>query len=38
MLSISPDVNMEFEFEDPQTGEKEVRPIPMGVNFFWPAD
>ena len=36
--SISPDVNMEFEYEDPQTGEKEVRPIPMGVNFFWPAD
>jgi hypothetical protein len=36
--SISPDVNMEFEYEDPQTGEKEVRPIPMGVNFFWPTD
>ena len=36
--SISPDVNMEFEYEDPQTGEKEVRPIPMGVNFFWPSD
>ena len=30
--------SMEFEYEDPQTGEKEVRPIPMGVNFFWPAD
>lgn len=35
---INPNVNMEFEYEDPQTGEKEVRPIPMGVNFFWPAD
>jgi len=35
---IQPDVNMEFEYESPQTGEKEVRPIPMGVGFFWPAE
>jgi hypothetical protein len=36
--SITPDVNMEFEYEDPATGEKEVRPIPMGVGFFWPTE
>ena len=35
---IQPDVNMEFEYENPQTGEKEVRPIPMGVGFFWPSE
>jgi hypothetical protein len=29
---------MEFEYENPQTGEKEVRPIPMGVGFFWPSE
>jgi hypothetical protein len=36
--SISPDIEMEFEYENPETGEKEVRPIPMGVGFFWPAE
>lgn len=35
---IQPDVNMEFEYENPQTGEKGVRPIPMGVGFFWPSE
>lgn len=35
---ISPDINMEFEYENPETGEKEVRPIPMGVGFFWPTE
>jgi len=35
---IQPDVNMDFEYENPQTGEKEVRPIPMGVGFFWPSE
>lgn len=37
IASISPDVNMEFEYENPETGEKEERPIPMGVGFFWPS-
>jgi len=36
--SISPDVNMEFEYENPNTGDTEVKPIPMGVGFFWPAE
>ena len=35
---IQPDVNMEFEYENPETGDKEVRPIPMGVGFFWPSE
>lgn len=36
--SISPDVKMEFEYQNPETGEKEVRSIPMGVGFFWPSE
>lgn len=35
--TITPDVKMEFEYTDPETGETEVRPIPMGVGFFWPS-
>ena len=35
---ITPDINMEFEYENPNTGEMEVRPIPMGVGFFWPTE
>jgi hypothetical protein len=35
---IQPDVKMEFEYIDPTSGEKEVRPIPMGVGFFWPTE
>lgn len=31
---LQPDINMEFEYENPQTGEKEAKPIPMGVGFF----
>ena len=35
--TINPDIAMEYEYEDPETGEKEVRPIPMGVGFFYPS-
>lgn len=35
--TFQPDVVMEYEYEDPESGEKEVRPIPMGVGFFYPA-
>lgn len=35
--SIQPDIVMDYEYEDPETGEKEVRPIPMGVGFFYPS-
>ena len=36
--TIQPDVVMEFDYIDPTTGEEEVRSIPMGVGFFWPAE
>lgn len=35
---IQPDIVLEFEHENSDTGEKEVRPIPMGVGFFWPTE
>ena len=33
-----PDINMEFDLINPNSGEREVKPIPMGVGFFWPTD
>ena len=33
-----PDINMEFEWQNPTTGDTEVKPIPMGVGFFWPSE
>jgi len=36
--TITPDIVMEFEFIDEETGEGEVRSIPMGVGFFWPTE
>ena len=35
---LQPDIKMEFDFTNPETGETEVRPIPMGVGFFWPTE
>jgi len=35
---IQPDMKMEFEFNNPYSGEREVTPIPMGVGFFWPGE
>jgi hypothetical protein len=35
---LQPDVDMQFEYENPNTGENEVKPIPMGVGFFWPSE
>ena len=35
---LQPDVNMQFEYENPNTGDTEVKPIPMGVGFFWPSE
>ena len=34
---LQPDMKMEFEYDNPNTGEKEMTPIPMGVGFFWPS-
>ena len=33
-----PDMKMEFNYTDPESGEEEVRSIPMGVGFFWPSE
>jgi hypothetical protein len=38
LKDLTPDVKMEFNYENPITGETEVRPITMGVGFFWPAE
>ena len=35
--SISPDVDMKYDYVNPETGEEEERSIPMGVGFFWPS-
>ena len=35
---LQPDVDMVFEYNNPNTGENEVKPIPMGVGFFWPSE
>ena len=38
LKELQPDMNMEFEWTNPQTGVKEAKPIPMGVGFFWPGE
>jgi len=38
LQSLQPDVVMEYDYYNEESGEKESRPIPMGVGFFWPAD
>lgn len=38
LKSLQPDIKMEFDYTDPENGETEVRSIPMGVGFFWPAE
>jgi hypothetical protein len=36
--NLQPDIKMEFDYTNPETGETEVRPITMGVSFFWPTE
>lgn len=38
LKELQPDIKMEFDFTNPETGETEVRSIPMGVGFFWPTE
>lgn len=38
LKELQPDIKMEFDFHNPETGEMEVRPIPMGIGFFWPTE
>jgi hypothetical protein len=35
--SISPDLNLKFEFVSEVTGEAEALDIPFGINFFYPT-
>jgi hypothetical protein len=38
MNSITPDLDLSFDYTSPFTGETEALRIPFGVNFFYPAD
>ena len=38
LTELQPDMDMSFEYENPDTGEKEVTPIPMGIGFFYPSE
>jgi hypothetical protein len=35
---VTPDVDFNFEYTSPFTGEKEALRVPIGVDFFYPAD
>lgn len=37
ITSISPDLELKFEFESELTGEKEALDIPFGIDFFYPS-
>jgi hypothetical protein len=36
--TLTPDVDLSFEYTSPFTGETEALRIPMGLDFFYPAD
>ncbi len=36
--SITPDIDLSFEYTSPFTGEKEVLKVPIGIDFFYPAE
>ena len=38
MSSITPDLDLTFDYESPFTGEKEALRIPFGVDFFYPTE
>ncbi len=38
IASMSPDLDLKFEYESPFTGEKEALRIPFGVDFFYPTE
>jgi hypothetical protein len=38
IASISPDLDLTFEYTSPITGETEALRIPFGVSFFYPTD
>lgn len=38
MNSITPDVDFTFDYTSPFTGEQEALKVPIGADFFYPAD
>jgi hypothetical protein len=38
MTTITPDLDLKFDYESPFTGETEALRIPFGVDFFYPAE
>lgn len=38
MASMTPDLDLTFDYESPYTGEMEALRIPFGADFFYPAD
>jgi hypothetical protein len=38
MSSLTPDLDLTFDYESPFTGEKEALRIPFGVDFFYPSE
>ncbi len=35
---ITPDIDLSFEYTSPYTGEKEALRVPIGLDFFYPAE
>lgn len=38
IASMSPDLDLKFDYTSPVTGETEALKIPFGIGFFYPAD
>jgi hypothetical protein len=38
MVSMTPDLDLKFEYTSPYTGETEALRIPFGIDFFYPTD
>tara|TARA_B100001564_G_scaffold16688_2_gene12821 strand:- start:2879 stop:3646 length:768 start_codon:yes stop_codon:yes gene_type:complete len=38
LSDLQPDMDMSFEYDNPESGEKERMTIPMGVGFFYPSE
>ena len=38
LSELQPDMDMSFEYDNPESGEKERMTIPMGVGFFYPSE
>jgi len=36
--SITPDIDLSFEYTSPFSGEKEVLKVPLGIDFFYPTE